>query len=149
MASSAPTLQPFNLLANARLSAVDLSRSRRRTDRISSRKLDRTFTHLRSATAYRSSRWVLEDVHDRDSARRHPVAACLFLASDPAVCWHFPARRTRQSHHLYAPVESHPHCVCCDRNSSVGTYETDRQKPRKSLGNGAGASHRWNHHVDC
>src|SRR5215472_16603966 len=37
---------------------------------------------------------------------------------------------------------------CRDRNSGVGPDETDRQKLGKPLGNGIGASHRWNHHVD-
>ena len=58
-------------------------------------------------------------------------------------------RGERQPQHLYAPAESHAHCICCDRNSSVGPDETDRQKPGKSLGDGHGASYWWNHHVDC
>ncbi len=33
----------------------------------------------------------------------------------------FPKRRTRQSHHLYASIESHAHRICGDRGSRLGS----------------------------
>ena len=137
-----------NALTNARVFLVSLSRNRRRADGISSGKLDRAFAHLRSIAAYRPSRRLLENVHDRYSARRHSRVTRLFLAQYPAVCSHVSKRRTRRSHDFHASVKSYLDCVCCNRSASVGACETNRQKPGKSLGDGPRASYRWNRDVD-
>jgi len=61
---------------------------------------------------------------------------------------HVSKRRTRRSHDFHASVKSDLDCVCCNRSASMGTDETNRQKPGKSLGDGPRASYRRNRDVD-
>ena len=64
------------------------------------------------------------------------------------VCSDISKGRTRQSHHLDASVEPHAHRICRDRNSRVGARKSHRQESGKSLGDGLGAAHRRDSHVD-
>ena len=74
----------------------------------------------------------------------------------PVYFWHRIVRfvrylsggRTRGSHHLHTSIESYDHSICRDRDSGVGPGQSHRQKPGKSLGNGAGAADWRNRYVD-
>ena len=49
---------------------------------------------------------------------------------------------------LTHPLEPHAHRICGDRGSRVGPRKSHRQESGKSLGDGFGAAHRRDRHVD-
>ena len=63
--------------------------------------------HLRIAEAMaerQPEQWLLENVHDRDSARRHSLFARLFSGSHPEASFDISRRRRRQSKSVRHPL---------------------------------------------
>jgi len=108
--------------------------------------------HLRiveSALQAESARQLLEDVHDRDPARRDPGVAGLFSETNPGISEHISKRRAWRSQFSDAPAESDDGRVCGHGAAGVGVDQSDREEPRKPVGDQHRVAGRRHCDVDC
>src|SRR5207248_4097220 len=108
---------------------------------------DRPFAHRRSIAAPRSTRCLLEDVHDRYPARRDSRAAGLFLVPHFEISLDLSTWRALGSEPIHAPARAYLDRFRRHGDCGVSFEKADRTKPGKSLGYGLGFIDRRRNHV--
>src|ERR1700737_1782923 len=122
---------------------------RRRTHRISARKLDGPFASQRSPVSHRPRQRLLEDVHHRHPARRHSYASRVFPRPNRQVPQGLPARRAWRPHRPHPSTRSDGRSLRRHRDSLFFADQGHRQTSRKPTHHRLVIADRRRRHVDC